>query len=190
MRKQAAHVSDNEPDSDTDQVVGFDDADSSEDSDGDWSPSDDDDVNLSDDGFAMFEPGKKGAPTTAKAQDLFLRKYFLEYIKSDQFDSALEALDVEHIDLDFLKILQLDPELLNTIQSSEAKAIMNKANLRDLMAATGLVISNWIQIVNFGREIIGELKLELQSGNAQSGSNSTIFRAVRPWTMTDDLAKQ
>ena len=25
----------------------------------------------------------------------------------------------------------------------------NKANLRDLIAATGLVISNWIQIVNF-----------------------------------------
>ena len=37
---------------------------------------------------------------------------------------------------------------------------------------------------------IGELKLELQSGNAQSGSNSTIFRAVRPWNLTDDLAKQ
>ena len=30
----------------------------------------------------------------------------------------------------------------------------NKANLRDLIAATGLVISNWIQIVNFSaREI-------------------------------------
>ena len=37
---------------------------------------------------------------------------------------------------------------------------------------------------------IGELKLELQSGNAQFGSNSTIFRAVRPWNLTDDLAKQ
>ena len=31
---------------------------------------------------------------------------------------------------------------------------------------------------------IGEFKLELQSGNAQSGSNSTIFRAVRPWNFT------
>ena len=30
---------------------------------------------------------------------------------------------------------------------------------------------------------IGELKLELQSGNAQFGSNSTIFRAVWPWTL-------
>ena len=36
---------------------------------------------------------------------------------------------------------------------------------------------------------IGEFKLELQSGNAQFGSNSTIFRAVRPWNLTDDLAK-
>ena len=33
----------------------------------------------------------------------------------------------------------------------------------------------------------GELKLELQSGNAQSGSNSTIFRAVWHWNLTDDL---
>ena len=37
---------------------------------------------------------------------------------------------------------------------------------------------------------IGEIKLELQSGNAQSGSNSTIFRAVWPWNLTDDLEKQ
>ena len=76
----------------------------------------------------------------------------------------------------------------------------NKANLRDLIAATGLVISNWIQIVNFSAHVtvkfdgwpcktighlfyatssflhhfvpIGEFKLEVQSGNAQSGSNS------------------
>ena len=37
---------------------------------------------------------------------------------------------------------------------------------------------------------IGEFKLELQSGNAQSGSNSTIFRAVWPWNLTDPLEKQ
>ena len=36
---------------------------------------------------------------------------------------------------------------------------------------------------------IGEFKLELQSGNAQSGSNSTFFRAVWPWNLTDDLSK-
>ena len=37
---------------------------------------------------------------------------------------------------------------------------------------------------------IGEFKLELQSGNAQSGSNSTLFRAVWPWNLTYDLHKQ
>ena len=37
---------------------------------------------------------------------------------------------------------------------------------------------------------IGEFKLELQSGNAHFGSNSTIFRAVWPWNLTDDLEKQ
>ena len=37
---------------------------------------------------------------------------------------------------------------------------------------------------------IGEFKLELQSGNAQSGSNLTIFRAVWCWNLTDDHAKQ
>ena len=94
----------------------------------------------------------------------------------------------------------------------------NKANLRDLIAATGLVISNWIQIVNFSARVtvkfdgwpcktighlfyatssfvhlfvpIGEFKLKFQSGNAQSWSNWMIFRAVRPWNLTDDLAKQ
>ena len=37
---------------------------------------------------------------------------------------------------------------------------------------------------------IGESKLELESGNAQSGSSSTLFRAVWPWNLTDDLEKQ
>ena len=37
---------------------------------------------------------------------------------------------------------------------------------------------------------IGEFKLELQSGNAQSGSNSAIFRAVWTWNLMDDLEKQ
>ena len=34
---------------------------------------------------------------------------------------------------------------------------------------------------------IGEFKLELQSRNAQFGSNLTIFRAVWPWNLADDL---
>ena len=37
---------------------------------------------------------------------------------------------------------------------------------------------------------IGELKPELQSGNAQFGSKSTNFRAVWPWKLMDDLKKQ
>ena len=37
---------------------------------------------------------------------------------------------------------------------------------------------------------IGEFKLELQSGNAQFGSKSTIFLALWPWNLTDDLEKQ
>ena len=37
---------------------------------------------------------------------------------------------------------------------------------------------------------IGEFKLELQSENAQFGSNSTNFRAVWPWNLMDDLEKQ
>ena len=36
----------------------------------------------------------------------------------------------------------------------------------------------------------GEFKLELLSRNAQFESNSTIFRAVWPWNLTDDLEKQ
>ena len=90
----------------------------------------------------------------------------------------------------------------------------NKANLRDLIAATGLVISNWIQIVNFSARVtvkfdgwpcktighlfyatssfvhlfvpIGEFKLKLQSGNAQSGSNWMFLEPcdLEIWRMT------
>ena len=37
---------------------------------------------------------------------------------------------------------------------------------------------------------IGEFELELQSGNAQFGSNSMFFSAVWPWNLKDDLEKQ
>ena len=37
---------------------------------------------------------------------------------------------------------------------------------------------------------IDEVNLELQSGNAQSGSNLTIFSTVWPWNLTDDLEIQ
>ena len=47
------------------------------------------------------------------------------------------------------------------------------------------VVSSFVHHVT----AISEFELELQSGNAQSGSNSTIFKAMRPWNLTDDLAK-
>ena len=37
---------------------------------------------------------------------------------------------------------------------------------------------------------IGDSKLEIQSGNAQFGSKSTIFRAVWPCNLTYDLVKE
>ena len=51
-----------------------------------------------------------------------------------------------------------------------------------LLYATSSFMHNFIAI--------GEFKLDLQSGNAQFGSNSTIFLAVWPWKLTDDLKKQ
>ena len=51
-----------------------------------------------------------------------------------------------------------------------------------LLYATSSVVHHFIAI--------GGFKLELQSGNAKFGSNSTIFRAVWPWNLTDDLEKQ
>ena len=123
-------------------------------------------------------------------------------------------------ELKFLPHLQGTNELTLWGLNLNLKCIYltNKANLRDLIAATGLLISNWIQIVNFSAHVtvkfdgwpcktighlfyatssfvhlfvpIGEFKLKLQSWNAQSGSNWMIFRAVRPWNLTDDLAKQ
>ena len=37
---------------------------------------------------------------------------------------------------------------------------------------------------------IGEFKLESQSGNTQFGTKSTIFLAMWPWNLTDDLEKE
>ena len=49
----------------------------------------------------------------------------------------------------------------------------------DLFYATSSFVQHYVAI--------GEFKLELQPGNAQSGSNSTIFKAVWPWNWTDDV---
>ena len=92
------------------------------------------------------------------------------------------------------------------------KLACSKANL---IAATGLIISNWIQIVDFSAcmtlkfdgwpqkrighvfytmssfvnhfKSIGEVQLELQSGNAQFGSKLVIFGPAWPWNLIDDL---
>ena len=94
----------------------------------------------------------------------------------------------------------------------------NKANLRDLIAAISLVISNWIQIIDFSARVtlkfdgwprktighffytkssfahhfksISDFKLELQSGNSQLGSKLMIFCPMWPWNLMDDLGKQ
>ena len=76
----------------------------------------------------------------------------------------------------------------------------NKANLRDLIAATGLVILLKLDlnrrffspcdraILSFVYHFvaIGEFKLELQSGNGQSGSNVTLLEPcdLEIWLMT------
>ena len=51
-----------------------------------------------------------------------------------------------------------------------------------LFSATSSLVHHFVAI--------GVFKLELESGNGQFGSNSTIFRAVWPWNLTDDLQKQ
>ena len=96
----------------------------------------------------------------------------------------------------------------------------NKANLRDLITATGLVIllkldsnrglisscvtlkfDEWHRktvrhlfyiISSFVNHFksINEFKLELQSGNAEFGSKLVSFCPTWPWNLIDDLEKQ
>ena len=63
--------------------------------------------------------------------------------------------------------LSYSPETLNSDQNRQffepcdleiLRMTLNKANLRDLIAATGLVISNWIQIVNFSARVALKFK--------------------------------
>ena len=56
-----------------------------------------------------------------------------------------------------------------------------KKKIRQLFYATSSFVHHFVAI--------GEFKLELQSGNAQFGSKSTIFLAVWPSNLTDDLEK-
>ena len=65
----------------------------------------------------------------------------------------LNLLDATHADTCRIKNLRKSMHItdVENVGSNffENIHILNKANLRDLIAATGLVISNWIQIVNF-----------------------------------------
>ena len=51
-----------------------------------------------------------------------------------------------------------------------------------LFCATSSLVHHFVAISDF--------KVDSQSGNAQFGSNWTIFLAVWPWNFTDDLEKQ
>ena len=70
-----------------------------------------------------------------------------------------------------------DGQTENTI----CRAAWSQLTIGHLFNATSSFVHNFVAI--------GEFKLELESGNAQSGSNSTIFRAVWPWNLTHDLEK-
>ena len=71
-----------------------------------------------------------------------------------------------------------DGQTENTI----CRAAWSQLTIGHLFYATSSFVQHFVAI--------GEFKLELQSGNVQSGSNLTIFRAVWPWNLTDDLQKQ
>ena len=73
---------------------------------------------------------------------------------------------------------QTDGRTENTI----CRAAWSQLKIGHLFYSTSSFVHHFVTI--------GVLKLELQSGNAQFGSNSTIFRAVWPWNLTDDLKKQ
>ena len=99
------------------------------------------------------------------------------------------------------------------------QCVNNKANLRELIAATGLVIllklasNHWFfslcdhEIWWMTRKIkgyffyttssflhhfksIGEFELKLQSGNGQFRSKSAIVCPVWPWNLMDDVERQ
>ena len=89
-------------------------------------------------------------------------------------------------------VLKLELQSGNAQFGSNATIFLSRVTLKSdgwpwkaighLFYATSTFVQHFVPI--------GEFKLELQSGNAQSGSNSTFFRAVWPWNLTDDLQKQ
>ena len=68
------------------------------------------------------------------------------------------------------------------IAISKFKLELSWKTIGHLLNATSSFVHHFVAICEF--------KLELQSKNAQFGSKSTIFLAVWPWNLTDDLEKQ
>ena len=142
-------------------------------------------------------------------------------------DSKVHVINISHVIITYASeslssLTQITCNLQATInlrKRGNKKQKHNKANLRDLIAATGLEIllkldwngrffarvtlkfDGWpwktIRQVFYTTSSfvyhfrsINEFKLELQSENAQSGSNSMLFLAVWPWNLTYGLEKQ
>ena len=140
------------------------------------------------------------------------------FSKNYHFHCTFSFLNMENIFSCFLFFIDGSGKGRTKWLLFHINSLHNKANLRDLIAATGQVISNWIQIVDFSAfvtlkidgwpkktighvfytmssfvnhfESIGEFKLELQSGNSQFGSILPIFFPVWPWNLMDNIGKQ
>ena len=80
------------------------------------------------------------------------------------------------------KVWQTDSRTDRQMENTICRAAWSQLTKGHLFYATSSFVQHFIPI--------DEFKLESQSGNAQSWSNSMIFRAMRPWNLTDDLAKQ
>ena len=74
---------------------------------------------------------------------------------------------------------QFRSKLATFIPHALEKWRMNSKNNRAPLVAASSFVHHF--------KAIGEFKLELQSGNTQFGSKSTIFLAVWLWNLTDDL---
>ena len=59
----------------------------------------------------------------------------------------------EHTDKTYMHKTSYDVEQTRYTMCDTSVYLANKANLRNLIAATGLVISNWIQTVNFSARV-------------------------------------
>ena len=121
--------------------------------------------------------------------------------------SISNHLDMHILDSIFLKVvkqLQLKQGKSEGFESCDWPIVRKRpiwVKIGDVLSRVTLKFDGWpwktighlpFAVSSFVQHFIaiGELKLELQSGNAQFGSNSTNFRAMWPWNLMDDLEKQ